>query len=101
MSVVITVTFAVSAETMQKVVQENAATMLAISEDGRRHGAIHHEFVEDPEGRAVARDEWPDEESFHRFFDDHQDIRAVMAQAGVTEAPEVRVYQVLDTPDRF
>jgi hypothetical protein len=101
MSVVITVTFALSAETMQKVVQENGPTMLAIGEDGKRHGAIHHQFVQDPDGNAVALDEWPDEESFHRFFDSHEDIRRIMAQAGVTEPPEIRVYPAIDTSDRF
>ncbi|HEY2196078.1 MAG TPA: hypothetical protein VGH76_27800 [Actinomycetospora sp.] len=101
MSVVITITFPISAGTMEKVVLDNAATMAAISEDGRRHGAIHHQFVRDPDGNAVALDEWPDLESFHRFFDAQEDIKKVMAEAGVTGPPEVRVYPVLDTPDRF
>jgi quinol monooxygenase YgiN len=100
-SVVVTIKFPVSAETLEKVVLDNTATMAAISEDGRRHGTIHHQFVQDPDGSAVVVDEWPDEESFQRFFDEQQDIRTIMAQAGVTEPPQVRVYQVLDTPDRF
>jgi hypothetical protein len=101
MSVLITITFPVSAETMEKVVLDNAATMAAIAEDGRRHGAIHHQFTAAPDGGAVVVDEWPDAESFHRFFDDQGEIRKVMTEAGVTEPPEVRVYPVLDTPDRF
>ncbi len=101
MSVLITITFAVDAETLQKVVLENAATMNAISEDGRRHGALRHQFVRDPDGSAVAVDEWPDVESFERFFGGQQDIREIMTKAGVTEPPEVRVYPVLPTSDRF
>jgi hypothetical protein len=100
-SVLITITFPVPAETMEKVVADNAATLAAIGEDGRRHGAIHHQFVADPDGNGVAVDEWPDVESFHRFFDAQDDIRKVMAEAGVTGPPEVRVYPVLDTADRF
>ena len=101
MSVLITLKFAANAETLQKVVVDNAATMTAIGEDGRRHGAVHHQFVQDPDGSAVVVDEWPDVESFERFFGDQQDIREIMAKAGVTEPPEVRAYPVLDTPDRF
>jgi heme-degrading monooxygenase HmoA len=101
MSVLITIKFAVSGETMQKVAVDNAALMTTIIDDGRRHGTIHHQFVQDPDGSAVVVDEWPDEDSFHRFFDAQQDIRTIMEQAGVTEPPEVRIYPVLDTPDRF
>ncbi|MDT7743391.1 MAG: hypothetical protein QOE59_2469 [Actinomycetota bacterium] len=101
MSVIITMKFSVPAETLQKVVLDNTTTMSAISEDGRRHGAIHHQFVQDPDGSAVVVDEWPDVESFHRFFESQQDIKEIMSKAGVTGAPEVRAYPVLDTPDRF
>jgi hypothetical protein len=101
-SVIVMLKFATSGETVAKVARENAATMQSIIEDGRRHGAIHHQFVEDPDdGGAVVLDEWPDAESFHRFFGAQQDIPGIMAKAGVTEPPVVRVYQVLDTPDRF
>lgn len=101
MSVLVTIKFAVSGETMQKVAVDNAEVMTSIIDDGRRHGALHHQFVQDPDGSAVVVDEWPDAESFQRFFDAQQDIREVMSRAGVTEPPEVRVYPVLDTPDRF
>ncbi|MCD2195450.1 hypothetical protein LQ327_18935 [Actinomycetospora endophytica] len=101
MSVVITVKFPVSADTMERVVTANADTMQAIAADGRRHGTIHHQFTADPDGNAVVIDEWPDEDSFHRFFDAQDDIKKVMAEAGVTGPPEVTVYRTLDTPDRF
>lgn len=101
MSVLVTIVFPISAETMEKVVLDNAATMVAIGEDGRRHGALHHQYVEAADGSAVVIDEWPDAESFHRFFDTQQDIREVMSRAGVTGPPTVTVQRVLDTPDRF
>jgi hypothetical protein len=100
-SVVVTVKFPVSAETLEKVVHANAATMVAIGEDGRSQGAIRHTFVEDSDGGAMVIDEWADADSFHRFFSDQQDIRDVMAQAGVTEPPTITIHRVLDTPDRF
>jgi hypothetical protein len=46
-------------------------------------------------------DEWPDEESFQRFFDSQQDaIGPLIQQAGVTMEPQVRFWRVLDTPDK-
>jgi hypothetical protein len=101
MSVLVTISFPISADAMEKVVLDNAETMAAIGEDGRRHGAMHHQFVEAIDGSALVIDEWPDAESFHRFFDAQQDIREVMARAGVTGPPTVTVNRVLDTPDRF
>lgn len=101
MSVVITVKFPISADRMEQVVAAHADTMLGISADGRAHGTIHHQFTADPDGNAVVIDEWPDEDSFQQFFANQEDIRKVMAEAGVSAPPEVTVYRVLDTPDRF
>ncbi len=101
MSVIVTIKFSVSAHTVEKVVNDHADTMAAVSEDGRRHGALHHQFTEDTDGNALVIDEWPDAESFHQFFAGQQDIPKIMAEAGVTEQPVVTTYRVLDTPDRF
>src|SRR5690349_12309751 len=101
MTVMITIKFPVTAETMEKVVNDNRETMLGIIEDGKRQGAIHHQFAEDTDGGALVIDEWPDEASFHRFFESQEDIKKVMAQAGVASEPMVTVHRLLDTPDRF
>lgn len=101
MSVIVTIEFPAAAQIVEKVIHDNGDTMTAISKDGRRHGALHHQFVENPDGRAVVIDEWPDEESFRQFFATQQDIPRIMAESGVTEAPVVTVHRVLDTPDRF
>jgi hypothetical protein len=46
-------------------------------------------------------DEWPDSESFRRFFNDSPDIGEMMAEAGVTSEPAPVFWRELDTPDKF
>jgi hypothetical protein len=101
MSVVIATKFPVPVETLLKVFAGHQDMMMAISADSRGQGAVHHQFAEDPDGSAMAIDEWPDEEAFRRFFDGQEDIKKVMAAAGVASAPDVTVYRLVDTPDRF
>lgn len=101
MSVLITVKFPVSADVMEKTVAEHHDTMMSIIDEGRRHGCVHHAFVEDTDGTAMVVDEWPDEASFRRFFGGQDDIKTVMGAAGVTSEPVVAVHRVLDTADRF
>lgn len=86
---------------MENVVNDHRETMLTIIEDGKSQGAIHRQFAADADGGALVVDEWPDEESFHQFFAGQEDIKKIMAAAGVTSEPTVTVYRLLDTPDRF
>jgi hypothetical protein len=101
MSVMITIKFPVTAEIMEKVVNDHREMMMAITEDGKRQGAIHHQLAEDTDGGALVIDEWPDEQSFYRFFAGQEDINKVTTAAGVTSEPTVTVYRLLETPDRF
>ncbi len=45
-------------------------------------------------------DEWPDPESFQRFFEaERATIEPMMAEAGVTGEPEVTFWRKLETRD--
>jgi hypothetical protein len=102
MSVIVTVKFDVPATEIERVARDqHGETMLRIAEAGRQQGAMHHQFVEDADGRALVIDEWPDLDSFQRFFGGRDDIKQVMADAGVVTEPTVTVHRVLDMPDRF
>ena len=48
-----------------------------------------HFFAEDTDGNLLVVDEWPDEESWQRFFAGQEDIKKVMAAAGATTEPTV------------
>lgn len=45
-------------------------------------------------------DEWPDPESFQRFFEEMRaEIEPMMAEVGVTGGPEVTFWRKLETHD--
>jgi quinol monooxygenase YgiN len=71
----------------------------AVSEDAKKVGAIHHQFLAG-DGEVVIVDEWNDAESFHAFFGDPR-IGGLMQEAGVAGPPEITIYRQMDSPDRF
>jgi hypothetical protein len=46
-------------------------------------------------------DEWPDAESFQKFFAGQADIPKVMAAGGIQGQPEITVMRKMDMPDEF
>ena len=74
-------------------------TLTAITDRARKHGVIsHHFYGSDTEILVV--DEWPDEQSFHSFFEEaNPDIMAMMSQAGVTSKPTPEFWRHLDVKD--
>ena len=102
MSVIVITKFAAPAARAEELANgKHRETLQRIGEDGKAKGAIHHEFAEDTDGNLMVVDEWESEEDFHAFFDDQQEIRQVMADAGVAGAPSTTSYRILPTADRF
>lgn len=81
-----------------KLEQEDQAMMQGIVARARQHGCISHHFY-GSENEVLAVDEWPDEESFHRFFEASPEIAGVMERAGATATPEVTFWHRLDMRD--
>ena len=77
---------------------EDKALLQTIVERAKQHGVISHRFYGNEEEILVV-DEWPDAESFQRFFDASPDIAGLMERAGVTTQPEVTFWRHLDTGD--
>jgi hypothetical protein len=71
-----------------------------VGEAGKAAGAIHHLFAAG-ENEVIVVDEWPDEQSFHNFFASQPEIPDVMRAGGAQGEPQISVYRMLDTPDRF
>jgi len=80
------------------VENEDRALMQSIIEKGKQHGVISHHFYGSDDEILVV-DEWPDEESFQRFFSASPEIGGLMERAGVTTGPEVTFWRHLDTGD--
>jgi len=85
---------------LEKLAANDPGRISAISADAKNYGLIAHHFYGSDDGNILVLDEWPDAESFHRFFDAHQgDIGPMMAEVGSTAPPEITFYRELDTQD--
>ena len=83
---------------LEQLAAENAATIRGISERAQAAGVIAHRFY-GSDGEIMVVDEWPDAESFQRFFAAEQDaIGPMMEQIGAGE-PEITFWRKLETGD--
>ena len=74
--------------------------MKSIADRAKEHGLIAHRFYGSEDGRIMVVDEWPDPESFQRFFDAlRSEIEPMMQAVGVTAEPEVTFWRKLETHD--
>ena len=103
MSVMMGLRMAIDPARFAEVVAEDPDRVVRIAEKGRQAGAIHHAFYANTAGGEVlVVDEWPDAESFLKFFEDTQgEIGPLMASAGMTERPTPVFWEQMDTPDKF
>jgi hypothetical protein len=74
--------------------------MRQIALAGKAAGAIHHSFA-GGSNEVLVIDEWPDQESFEKFFAGETDIADVMRDGGAQGPPEMSFYRKLNTPDQF
>jgi hypothetical protein len=70
----------------------------AIAATAKSYGAIRHRFFTNG-SEVLVVDEWPDRESFQKFFDGTPEIADVMAAAGVTAQPSVEFFDRMDVDD--
>jgi hypothetical protein len=77
-----------------------AEVMRRIAEVGKAAGAKSHLFA-GGDNEILVVDEWPDEQSFQSFFASQAEIPDLMRDGGAQGPPEITVYRMLDTPDRF
>jgi heme-degrading monooxygenase HmoA len=102
MSVIMGLRLSANRGQFEQAINSDPARLVEISERAKQHGALHHQFYANLAGDAVlVVDEWPDAESFQRFFEASPDIGAMMGEAGVTQEPHPEFWQEIDTPDRF
>lgn len=100
MSVIVTVWFMGDPDKFEQLTEDQKDKVSGIAERAKAQGVIAHRFY-GSEDQIMVVDEWPDEESFQRFFESEQgEIGPMLAEMGVTSEPQVRVWRVLDTPDQ-
>jgi len=74
--------------------------MQRISAAGKAAGAVRHTFA-GGENEVLVIDEWPDEQSFQKFFADQPEIADVMRDGGAQGPPQISFYRKLNTPDQY
>ena len=85
---------------LERRAADNPDTMRGIAEQAKEHGLIAHRFYGTDDGDIMVVDEWPDPESFQRFFEQAgAEIQPMMAEVGGTGEPEVKFWRKLDTHD--
>jgi hypothetical protein len=84
---------------LERQAGENPEAMRSIAERAKEHGLIAHRFY-GADGKIMVVDEWPDPDSFQRFFEQlRPEIEPMMQSAGVTGEPEVTFWRKLETHD--
>lgn len=100
MSVLVTVEVHGDPAKLEQIAADDPGRIRAIAVRGKAAGAIAHRFYATDAGDVMVIDEWPDADSFNRFFEANQaEIGPLMQEAGVTSEPAVRFWRKLETGD--
>jgi hypothetical protein len=99
MSVIMTLWAQGDPAKLEEYAAQNQDAMQSIAERAKEHGLIAHRFY-GTDGQIMVVDEWPDEESFQRFFDQERaQIDPIMQAAGATSEPRTVFWRKLETHD--
>src|SRR5690348_9377569 len=99
MSVLVTLWFQADPDELERVASQDPDAIRAIAEQAKAHGLIAHRFY-GSEGQIMVIDEWPDRESFERFFEDQRsNIEPLMQAVGVRSEPGINFWRELETHD--
>jgi hypothetical protein len=102
MSVLMTLRVNGDPKEVERRVANNPEGISSILEQAKAHGLIAHRFYGSDDGQLLVIDEWPDAESFQRFFESTSDeIGPMMQEVGATQEPEIRFWRKLDTNDDY
>jgi len=100
-SVIMTMAIQGDPDELERVASENQEALHAITDRAKEHGCIAHRFY-GSEGRILVVDEWPDAESFQRFFESQRsDIERMMGEIGASGEPDVTFWRKLETHDEI
>jgi heme-degrading monooxygenase HmoA len=100
MSVFVTLTVEADPDKAAQVMQANEARTQKINDHARGLGCIHHRFV-GGDGVMMVMDEWDSADSFYKFFESDTDIPALLKDAGVSSAPDIKIWNRMDSRDEF
>ena len=86
------------ARKVEQFAADNPGAMKSIVERATSNGLIRHRFFGTAD-EIIVVDEWPDEQSFHKFFAESPEIAEMMKGVGVTTEPTILFARQLDVDD--
>jgi hypothetical protein len=98
MSVIMTLRVQGDPAKLEQLARDNPDTLRALAERGRAAGVIAHRFY-GSEGQIAVIDEWPDVDSFQRFFESERETIEPMMREVATSEPEITFWHKLETGD--
>jgi phosphoribosylaminoimidazole-succinocarboxamide synthase len=98
MSVIMTFRIAGDPQKLEQLARENPDTLRRISDQAKEHGLIAHRFY-GSDGEILVVDEWPDPDSFQRFFDEQRDEIESRMREVATGEPTITFWRKLETND--
>jgi|SRR5437763_8000566 len=100
MSVIMTLWIKGDPNALERFAAENPDKLAAIAAEAKKQGLIAHRFY-GAEGQVLVVDEWPDAQSFQKFFAEQQpQIGPVMEAVGATIASEPTFWRELESHDK-
>lgn len=100
MSVLVTIRGKGDAMKLEAMAAADSSRFASVADHGKTMGATYHRFYATDDEILVV-DEWQDIESFQAFFGSTPEIPVIMAEAGMTEPPEVTFWRRLDLGDEI
>src|SRR5438067_13468498 len=99
MSVIMTFRVAGDPDELERRAAQDPDAMRSISDRAKEHGLIPHRFY-GADGQILGVDEWPDAESFQRFFEQlRREIDPVMREVGAPGAAEIAFWRKPEAHD--
>lgn len=100
MTVIMTLRVQGDPEKLEQLAQRNPDTLRGIAERAKAAGVIAHRFY-GSEGQIAVIDEWPDPESFRRFFESERETIEPMMREVASSEPEITFWHKLETGDEI
>jgi quinol monooxygenase YgiN len=100
MSVIMTLRIKGDPKKLEERAASDPGAMQAIADEAKKAGVIAHRFYGSDDGQIMVVDEWPDRQSFQRFFEANRaQIEPMMAEVGATSEPEILFWRKLESHD--
>jgi len=97
-SVIMTLRVSGDPDKLEQLASEKGDVLRDIAERAKAAGVIAHRFY-GSEGQIMVVDEWPDPESFQRFFHENEAEIGPMMEQVATSEPEITFWRKLETGD--